>query len=378
LKLAFWQISISHFNLFLFLFKIKFSGNNLPYYAYGRAYMRVADEDKKLSAKELENLILKRNKNKLKWDIEICQKASFSDISVKRLKWFLKEANKEYRSIRNSLDKLGLIQEGKLLNTAVMLFGKKPRQFFPNAKLRCAVFATAGTSLIVDRQEFEGNLFDLIEKAEEYILKNIHIGMKLEGMHRVDVPEIDKGAFREAIINAFCHRNYYEYDSVNIAIFKNRLEIRSPGGLYGGLTIKQIKKEKVSKRRNEIIANMFHEVHFVEKWGRGIDLILSKEPNADFKEVAELFITTFKRPSHVKKTTPQDTPQDTPQVELTLLENKIFRVIKNTPKISRNELSKKLGLSKDTIKEYLKKLKEKGILRRVGKTSAGHWEVVKK
>jgi len=61
-----------------------------------------------------------------------------------------------------------------------------------------------------------------------------------------------------------------------------------------------------------------------------------------------------------------------------LLENKIFRVIKNTPKISRNELSKKLGLSKDTIKEYLKKLKEKGILRRVGKTSAGHWEVVKK
>jgi ATP-dependent DNA helicase RecG len=80
-------------------------------------------------------------------------------------------------------------------------------------------------------------LFYLIDKAEEYILKNIHIGMRLEGMYRIDIPEIDKDAFREAIINAFCHRDYYEHDSVNIAIFKDRLEVRSPGGLYGGLTI---------------------------------------------------------------------------------------------------------------------------------------------
>jgi type I restriction enzyme R subunit len=54
------------------------------------------------------------------------------------------------------------------------------------------------------------------------ILKNIHIGMRLEGLRRVDVPEIDKEAFREAIINAFCHRDYYEYDSVNIAVFKDK------------------------------------------------------------------------------------------------------------------------------------------------------------
>ncbi len=51
----------------------------------------------------------------------------------------------------------------------------------------------------------------------------------------------------------------------------------------------------VSKRRNEIIAEMFHQVHFVEKWGRGIDLILSEEPDADFKVAADIFFTTFKR-----------------------------------------------------------------------------------
>ena len=76
-------------------------------------------------------------------------------------------------------------------------------------------------------QDFEGDLFYLIEKAEGYILKNIHIGMKLEGLRRIDVPEIDKAAFREAIINAFCHRDYREFDSVNIAVFKDRIEIRA-------------------------------------------------------------------------------------------------------------------------------------------------------
>jgi len=118
-------------------------------------------------------------------------------------------------------------------------------------------------------------------------------------MRRIDIPEIDKDAFREAIINAFCHRDYYEHDSVNIAVFKDRLEVRSPGGLYGGLTIEQIKNKMVSRRRNEKIADMFHEVRFVEKWGRGISLILDKEPDADFEVVAGIFVTTFTRKHYV-------------------------------------------------------------------------------
>ena len=171
---------------------VDFEGGSLPYYAYGRAYMRVSDEDKLLSAKELEKLILEKNKDKLRWDKEICEGAGLEDIDEDRLKWFLGESGKNHHSIKSSLDKLGLIEDGKLLKTAIILFGKNPQQFFSNAKLRCAVFATTGTSMIADRQEFEGDLFHLIEKAEEYILKNIHIGMKLEGMKRVDIPEIDK------------------------------------------------------------------------------------------------------------------------------------------------------------------------------------------
>jgi len=276
-----------------------------------------------------------------------------------------------------------------LLNAAVILFGKKPQQFFPNAKLRCAIFATEKSHLILDRQEFEGDLFYLINKAEEYILKNIHIGMRLEGMRRLDVPEINRDAFREAIINAFCHRNYYEYAEVQIAVFKDRVEIRSPGGLYGGLTIEQIKKEQVSKRRNEIIANMFHEVHFVEKWGRGIGLILSREPDTDFKEVGEIFITTFPRKG-IKKTAPETREKKYPEKvgerwserwsekwseTLSKRQIEILKLIMNNPRISRKELSKSIGINQSAIQKHLDKLKQAGILERIGSARGGHWEV---
>ncbi len=94
----------------------------------------MGDEDRQSSAKEIERFILNTKRDKIRWDKEVCEKAKFEDIRVEKLKWFLKEAGKEYRSVENSLDKLGLLRDGKLLNAAVILFGKSPQQFFPNAK----------------------------------------------------------------------------------------------------------------------------------------------------------------------------------------------------------------------------------------------------
>lgn len=365
---------------------VEFQGNSAPYYAYGRAYMRVGDEDRQLSARELENLILRKNKDKMRWDTEICEEAKIADVGEAKLKWFLKTSGLKYDTLRNSLKKLSLVSDGKLLNAAVILFGKKPQSFFPNAKLRCAVFGTTNTSFTIDMKDYEGDLFYLIERAEEYILKNVHIGMRLEGLRRVDVPEIDKEAFREAIINAFCHRDYYEYDSVNIAIFKDRVEIRNPGKLYGGLTIDEIIRENVSKRRNELIADMFNKVHFVEKWGRGIELILSKEPETTFKEIAGMFVAVFKRKG-IEKDTVKDTEKVGERLGEGLVERlvdglvenqkKMLDMMKKDPHISKKELSLKLGISSTAIDKNIITLKKKGLLRRIGADRGGYWEAVR-
>jgi ATP-dependent DNA helicase RecG len=85
---------------------IKFSGGERPYYAFGRAFIRVGDEDRKLSAKELENMIVEKHREQLRWDREICYEPSIEDISEEKVKRFLKLANLEYSGIPNALEKL--------------------------------------------------------------------------------------------------------------------------------------------------------------------------------------------------------------------------------------------------------------------------------
>lgn len=270
--------------------KIEFAGDDTPYFAYGRAFMRVADEDRRLSVKQLKNLIAAQNLESLRWDNQP-GKFTLADLDPAKIKRFVERAKLSWDTPENSLSKLELIIDGKLLNPAKLFFGIKPIQ------LRCAVFMTTESSTIIDRHDFDGDILELIEEAQKYILKNIHIGMRLEGLHRVDVPEISVEALREAIINAFCHRDYYDPDFIQMAIFKDRVEIRNPGRLYGTLTINDLRKGNISQRRNPLIADLFRRIEMVEAWGRGMPLIIKNAPDVVFREIGKLFIVAFNRPS---------------------------------------------------------------------------------
>ncbi|MCK5493459.1 MAG: putative DNA binding domain-containing protein, partial [Candidatus Omnitrophica bacterium] len=238
---------------------IEFEGENVPYFAYGRTYKRIADEDRPLSKSELEKLILENNKDKLLWDSKTDNKFALTDISESKLKSYVKDAGLKYTSKKEALEKLELIRDNKLTNASIVLFGKDPPQFFGLLTLRCATFLGENkASTPLDMTDFNGDLFELISHAENYILQHINVGMRLEGLYRIDVPEINKDAFREAIINAFCHRDYSIPQEVQIAIFRNKVEILNPGRLYAGLSIKDILSKPISERRNPLIADIFH------------------------------------------------------------------------------------------------------------------------
>lgn len=224
--------------------KVAFSGKEAPYFAFGKAYMRVADADRQLSARELEQLILEKHRETLHWDKEPSN-ITLEDIDTDKLKRFVERAGLTWSAIPDALEKLGVLKNGQPLNAATLFFAKKA-----SLQLRCAVFATTDSATIIDRHDFDGDILELIEEAQKYILKNIHIGMRIDGLYRVDVPEISAEALREAIINAFCHRDYRDPDYIHIAVFKNRVEIRNPGGLYDGLTLEDIRRGNVSRRRN--------------------------------------------------------------------------------------------------------------------------------
>jgi ATP-dependent DNA helicase RecG len=359
--------------------KIAFSGKERPYFAYGRAYMRVADEDRHLTAKELENLILARNREALRWDNQPC-KTSVKDLSERKIRAFVKRAGLLWDKASNVLDKLGLMQDGQLLNAAPLFFAK-----VPTLQLRCAVFASTDTVTIIDRHDFTGDILELIEEAQKYILKNIHIGMRLDGLYRVDVPEISVAAMREAIINAFCHRDYHDPDHVQIAIFKDRVEIRNPGKLYGTLTIEKIRKGNVSQRRNPLIAELLRRIQMVETWGRGMRLILAEEPTVQFSEVAQLFIASFGRPSFKKseKHASHDGPVDVKKItEISSgkssgkTANRIIGLLSNNPRMTIPDLANIIGITTRAVEKQILRLRQQGYLRRVGPAKGGHWEVI--
>jgi ATP-dependent DNA helicase RecG len=89
--------------------KVAFTGKERPYFAYGRAYMRVADEDRHLTAKELENLILARNREAIRWDNQPC-KIAIKELNERKIRDFVKRAGLVWDNASNVLEKLGLIQ----------------------------------------------------------------------------------------------------------------------------------------------------------------------------------------------------------------------------------------------------------------------------
>jgi ATP-dependent DNA helicase RecG len=372
---------------------IRFDGQNAPYFAHGRAYMRVADEDRQLSAAELEQIIVDKNQIALRWDTRALDKP-WPELEIKKVKSFAKRAglqwdtlgDDEENRLQHALTKLEVLQKRELCNAARLFFAKAPIQ------LRCAVFGTTDTVTIIDRHDFDGDILELIEEAQKYILKNIHIGMRLEGLYRVDVPEISTDALREAIINAFCHRDWRDPDYVQVAIFKNRVEVRNPGKLYGGLTIEDLHRGNVSKRRNPLIADLFRRIEMVESWGRGMTLIHQKAPAVEFRQVGGLFIASFARSSFLVETTQKitgatDNAKKTPEkplenhVETTQKPHanpreKLLSLLKAQPGISMKDLALLGGVTLYSVRHHLESLKAVGYIRHVGPSKGGRWEVL--
>jgi predicted HTH transcriptional regulator len=155
---------------------------------------------------------------------------------------------------------------------------------------------------------------------------------------------------------------YFAYGRayIHVAIFKDRVEIRSPGGLYDGLTIRKMRQGNVSKRRNPLIADLFRRIQMVEAWGRGMPLILENEPNAKFREIAKIFIASFDRPSFVEKTggVGNETIPVEAQVEIRILQACA------TEALSSGGIAEVLGHRKlsGNIRKALPRLREKGLL----------------
>ncbi len=148
---------------------------------------------------------------------------------------------------------------------------------------QCGVFKGTTKEVFVDRREYSGPLWEQVEEAYQFVLRNIHLGATFAGVYRQDVYEIPPDAIRELIINAMVHRSYLDHGMIQVAIYDDRLEITSPGKLPMGQTIERM-KEGYSKIRNEALAYAFSYMNLIEHWGSGIPRIIGKVKAAGLQE----------------------------------------------------------------------------------------------
>ena len=235
-------------------------------------------------------------------------------------------------------------------NAFALLTGK----YFPFAKIQCALFKGTERDFFIDKKEYDGCLYEQIENAYQFVLRHINLGAEINGLVRKDTYELPKTAIREMIVNAVCHRNYMDNSCIQVAVYDDRIEVTSPGMLYGGLTLEEAVSGR-SKIRNRIIADIFSRMEIIEEWGTGIRRILhrAKEyglPEPEFMEIGDTFrVNLFKK-------------ADKKADKIFLRQRLILDYIEENGFITNKEAREILGLADSTTKRFLKYMVETNLL----------------
>lgn len=276
------------------------------------------------------------------------------------------------REIEPMLNGLQLFKDGHILHAAVVLFGRSDRMFanYPQCGVRLARFRGVDKSEFVDNRQIFGNAFHLYQQAQQFFIEHLPIAGRVEGFYRVDTPKYPPDAFREALVNAICHRDYAEASgSIDIAIYDDRLEVVSTGGLHFGLTVEQLKGAHQSRPWNPLVAQAFYMRGIIEKWGRGTNRMVEQTLEAGLSEPEMI-------DSRLAFTVRFDaSPPVTLPTGLSAIQEDILRSLhKNSPVPFRQIVREFSGsYSEDQIQRALQHLRKRLFVERSGATRSSVW-----
>jgi predicted HTH transcriptional regulator len=323
------------------------------------------------------------------FDATLNREATLDDIDEEKIKYFLSLAiNKRQYPLSvdtpafDVLTRLNLLKNNRITNAAILLFGKKPQNFFITSEVKCAHFhGTEVVKPIPSYQIYKGDVFQLVEQAVDFVLSKIdlRIGVRDTSMNAPSQYELPMFAVKEAIVNAVCHRDYTSNGSVQVMLFKDRLEIWNPGHLPFGLTIEDLYALHGSLPTNPLLAEPMYLAGTIEKAGTGTtDIIKSCEKlglkKPEFHQQAT-FRTVLWRNNLEKEVVGQVTGQVTGQVigQVTGQVGKLLLIL-NDQALSVKEMMEYLLLSgrDDFLTSYLQPAIEQGFVAMKYPTSPNH------
>lgn len=268
---------------------------------------------------------------------------------------------------------------------------------YEHVMTQCARFKGTNMSVFLDRKEYTGDLFSQIEQAEIFIKNHLSLRAEIRGLKRYDFLEIPENAIREALVNAYVHRDYSNFGrNIKVAVYDDLVNIVSPGGLPNGLTEADLLQGR-SEIRNRVLARVFRELGYIEHWGSGLQRIqqmceAENLPTPEFVETGDFFDVKLYRPviesiggaiggaiggviDHSSGVI-EDLGGAIEINQLTERQQEILVLIQRNPKVSYRSLAEQLGINQSALQKHLNHLKDAGWIERMGGTR-GYW-VIKK
>lgn len=359
-------------------------GTVTPYYYVSDgnkiAFIRLGNESVVAPSHILNELILKGQR--LSFD-SMSSRLRFNEVSFTFFEATYKQKTRNNIEKPNDYISFGLMEDNGILTNAGVFFSDQ----CPVTQSR--IFCTRWNGLdkgsifddAIDDKEYEGNLIKLLEQGTAFIKNNSKVKWKKTPNGRDEMPDYPERAVFETLVNALIHRDYMILGSeVHIDMYDDRVEITSPGGMFNSKRIQEIDILHVpSLRRNPIISDVFHRLKFMERRGSGLKKIIKEYDEKElpvFYSDQQFFIVTLKNKNYLNGETDQKTDQKTIQKTNQKTEELILNLIKLNPRITQNEIALQLGnISPSGVKYNLKKLRDRGLVKRIGADKGGYWEI---
>ncbi len=348
---------------------IKVPESSMVHKTNNEVFIRNEDGDYKVSQLERIAEIVNRKKNYFS-EQTVYPNVNFNDFDVnliKRAKNLIKINNNEHHWLelndKEFLSRAGFYKksnngdEGYTL-AAILFFGTDEliQSFVPAYKFD-ALVRKFNIDRYDDRLTVRTNLIDAYDLLMGFIEKHVNDPFYLEGTTRIS---LRSKIFRELISNIIAHREYLNASPAVITIFKNKIEFKNPNNpkQHGIIDPKHF----TPYAKNPTISKFMLQLGRVEEVGSGMKNVykylpkFAKNTKAEF--IDDEFFSTLVDLETVEKTT-----------------QKIIKLIKENPYISRKELAKKIRITSDGVKYHLSKMKEKGFIKRIGPDKGGYWEI---
>ena len=342
--------------------------------ADGRVLIRSGVNNRPLGGQEI--LRLASAKNTGDFESEVVPGTSIEDFSEAIIEEYLeKRAERSKRPYNGTSEEMlkeigALSPEGKPTVSGILMFSEYPQQWLPQSSIVFAKFVgttprgESGLAGYSRREELTGNLPRLIEAAWNLVWGEMAVSAVVKGLEREEKTEYPQFAVREAIVNAICHRDYrLRGRRIEIRMYSDRMEVISPGGLPGFITIDNIKDEHFS--RNPRLVNGIFQWGYIEELGLGIDRMIEvmqeaghKHPSFDARPYS--FAVTLH--NERKKPNPPEWVRNTNHRQARALQ-----YLRETGSITNREYrSLCQGVSAETLRLDLVDMVKKDILVKIG------------